>query len=260
MTVNFLTPNTTYYLRVNTSRDTDAAGGFVVCAYLPVSTPPCVQYISPAPNATNVPVNQFVVFEWAAAPGSFILYDRHLSTSNPPVPTVKSGTATKDSTKFLLYNKKYYWYIAPRNSSGATTGCPIDSFTTEPAPANCIPLTVNNCRTNDTLKLVKLTGENESSINNATGCSGGYADYTATTSVQLSQNKAYARLLHPSFVHDYFTIWIDYNDDGYFTNNERVLNNLKQDWSAQPTPFTINIPATAVWFPSPRQFPSSHHP
>jgi hypothetical protein len=244
-TAHFLTPNTTYYLRVNQVRDTDAAGTFAVCAYLPVSTPPCVQYISPLPNATNVPVNQYVIFEWTASPGA-TLYEFHLNTYNPPTPTNHSGTATRDSSRFFLYNKKYYWYVAPRNSSGATTGCPVDSFTTAPAPANCIPLTTNNCRVNDTLKLVKLTGENGTSINNPTGCSGnGYANYTGSTNVQLAQNKAYGGLLHASFVHDYFTIWIDYNDDGYFTSNERLLNNLKQDWSAKPTAFTINIPATA---------------
>lgn len=246
LTVQFLTPNTTYYLRVNPVNDTDPGGTFSICAYLPVATPPCVSYITPGPNATNVPVNEFVIFEWTASPGA-VLYDRHLSTSNPPVPTVKSGTATKDSSKFLIYNKKYYWYIAPRNSSGATTGCPVDSFTTAPAPANCIPLTTNNCRTNDTLKLVKLTGENNTSIDNPSGCSpNGYADYTGTTNVTLAQGKAYSGILHASFVHDFFTIWIDYNDDGYFTDNERLLNNLRQQWSAEPTPFTINIPATAA--------------
>lgn len=250
----FLTPNTTYYLRVNTVNLTDADGTFNVCAYLPINTPPCVTYISPLPNATNIPVNTNVTFEWNAAPGTWdgvspaqLLYEMHLSPNNPPVPTVNSGTQTKYTTKFLSYNKKYYWYVAPRNSTGAATGCPIDSFTTAPAPANCIPLTTSYCRTNDTLKLVKLTGENGTSINNSSACSpNGYADYTGIGTVQLAQGKAYAGLLHASFVHDYFTIWIDYNDDGYFTANERVLNNLKQQWSAQPTPFTINIPLTAT--------------
>jgi len=193
-----------------------------------------------------VPVDQFVVFEWTAAPGTFILYDHFQGTTNPPAIPVKSGTATKDSTKFLSYNTKYYWYIAPRNSTGSATGCLIDSFTTAPAPANCIPLTTSNCRVNDTLKLVKLTGENGTSINNPSTCSpNGYADYTASSNLQMAQGKAYSGFLHASFVHDFFTIWIDYNDDGFFTNNERVLNNLRQDWSAKPTPFTINIASTA---------------
>jgi hypothetical protein len=249
----FLTPNTTYYLRVNTVRDTDADGTFSVCAYLPLSTPPCVAYISPSSNATNVPVNQNVTFQWNAAPGTWdgvspaqLLYDVHLSANNPPVPTVSSNTATSYTTKFLAYNKKYYWYVAPRNSTGAATGCPVDSFTTAPPPANCIPLTTNGCRTNDTLKLVKLNGENGTSINNATGCSpNGYADYTGTTNIEVAQGKAYSGLLHARSVWDFFTVWIDYNDDGYYTNNERVLNNLRQQWSAEPTPFTINIPANA---------------
>lgn len=246
MTANFLTPNTTYYLRVNTVKDTDADGTFDVCAYLPINTPPCTQYISPLSNATNVPVNEYVVFEWAPSPGA-TLYNFYLGTTNPLPPGATSGTKTKDSTKLLMYNKKYYWSVAPRNSSGITTGCPVDSFTTAPPPANCIPLTTSNCRVNDTLKLVKLTGENGTSINNSSSCSpNGYADYTATTGVQLARGKAYAGLLQASFVHDYFTIWIDFNNDGYFTDNERLLNNLRQQWSKEPTPFTINIPANAV--------------
>lgn len=244
MTAHFLTPNTTYYLRVNTVRDTDASGTFDVCAYLPINTPPCTQYISPLSNATNVPVNEYVTFEWAPSPGA-TLYNFYVGNPLPLGGT--SGTKTKDSTRFLNYNKKYYWFVAPRNSSGAATGCPVDSFTTAPAPANCIPLTTSNCRVNDTLKLVKLTGENGTSINNPTSCSpNGYADYTGTTTLQLAQGKAYSGLLQASFVHDYFTIWIDFNNDGYFTDNERMLNNLRQQWSKEPTPFTINIPATAA--------------
>jgi hypothetical protein len=246
MTAHFLTPNTTYYLRVNTVRDTDTDGTFDVCAYLPINTPPCTQYISPLSNATNVPVNEYVVFEWAPSPGA-TLYNFYLGTTNPLPIGGTSGTKTKDSTKLLMYNKKYYWSVAPRNSSGAATGCPVDSFTTAPAPANCVPLTTSNCRVNDTLKLVKLTGENGTSINNPSSCSpNGYADYTATTTVQLARGKAYAGLLQASFVHDYFTVWIDFNNDGHYTDNERLLNNLKQQWSKEPTPYTINIPASAA--------------
>ena len=245
LTVQFLTPNTTYYLRVNTVNNLDTDGTFDVCAYRPIDTPPCVSYISPASNAV-VPVNEYVVFEWNSTPGSFILYDRTLSTTYPPTIVVRSGTATKDSSKLLEYNRKYYWSVSPRNSTGAATGCVIDSFTTAPAPANCIPLTTSNCRVNDTLKLVKLVGENATSINNPSSCSpNGYANYTGTSSLQMAQGKAYAGLLQASFVHDYFTVWIDFNDDGYFTDNERLLNNLRQQWSKEPTPFTINIPVTA---------------
>jgi len=246
MTVQYLTPNTTYYLRVSPVNNTSATGTFDICAYLPVNTPQCVQYISPAPNAANVPVNQFVAFESHTAPGA-ILYELYLDPTHPRTPLVKSGTATKDSTKFLIYNQKYYWYIAPRNSTGAATGCAIDSFTTASAPANCIPLTTNNCSSNDTLKLFTLKGENNTAINNPSGCSpGGFADYSSSTDVILAQGKAYGGLLHASFVHDYFTIWIDYNNDGYYTDNERVLNNLRQQWSGLPTPYTINIPVNAT--------------
>jgi hypothetical protein len=245
LTVQFLTPNTTYYLRVNTVNDFDATGTFDVCAYLPIAIPPCVSYISPASN-TIVPVDQYVVFEWNASPGA-TLYNFYVGTTNPLPIGGTSGTKTKDSTKFLMYNKKYYWSVAPRNSSGAATGCAVDSFTTAPAPANCIPLTTSNCRVNDTLKLVKLTGENATAINNPSTCSpNGYADYTGTPAIQLAQGKAYAGLLQASFVHDYFTIWIDFNNDGYYTDNERLLNNLRQQWSKEPTPFTINIPSTAA--------------
>lgn len=249
-----LTPNTTYYLRVSPRDLTDAGGTFSVCAYLPLAPPPCVSYISPLPNATNIPVNENVTFAWNAAPGTWDgispaqnLYGIHISYNAPPFPAVNSGTATTYTTKFLLYNKKYYWYVTPRNSTGPATDCPVDSFTTAPAPANCIPLTTRGCRLYDTTKLVKLVGENGTLINNSTGCSpNGYGDYSATTGVQLAQGKAYAGLLHSNLVHAYFTIWIDYNDDGYYSANERLLNNLKQEWDAKPTPFSINIPATAT--------------
>jgi hypothetical protein len=146
-----------------------------------------------------------------------------------------------------MYNQKYYWYIAPRNSTGATKGCTIDSFTTAPAPINCIPLTTRGCANNDTLKLVQLTGENGTSINNPSGCSqDGYSNHTSSSNVTLAAGRAYSGIFHTSFVHDYISIWIDFNNDGYYSANERILNNLKQQWSGLPTPFTINIPGSAA--------------
>jgi hypothetical protein len=99
MTVNNLTPNTTYYLRVNPVNNNDNTGLFQLCAYKPIGTPPCSHNISPLPNATNIAVNQYITFQWAASPGA-VLYDTYLGTTNPPTPLVKSGTLHKTVRSF----------------------------------------------------------------------------------------------------------------------------------------------------------------
>jgi hypothetical protein len=240
-----LTPSTTYYLRVNPCADYDPTGTFEVCAYVPPPTPSCVTYVTPTSNAV-VPLNQNIVFEWTSASGA-TSYDHYLGTTNPPTTLFKSTTATKDSTKFTTYNTKYYWYVAPRNNGGSAAGCVIDSFVTAGPAANCVPVFTYGCNSGDAIKLFTLTGESSTAINQSSACSpNAYANYTATTTATLLTGHAYTGSFWVSDSKDHASIWIDFNDDGFFTANERVLSNLRAMGTTAPTTFTINIPAAAT--------------
>ena len=243
MTAYNLTPSTTYYLRVTPCADYDPTGTFEICAYLPQPTPACITYVSPASNGV-VPVGQQVVFEWTAASGA-TGYNRYLGTTNPPT-LLRSTTATKDSTMFTSFNTKYYWYVAPKNAGGTTPGCVVDSFVTAGPGVNCVPLTSSSCNVGDAIKLFTLTGDNGTAINQSSGCSPNeYADYTASSFVSMYAGSAYTGSFWASDYKDYATIWIDFNDDGYFTTDERLLSNLRVMGTNAPTAFTINIPANA---------------
>jgi hypothetical protein len=239
-----LTPNTTYYLRINPTVDYDPTGEFEICAYIPPPTPVCVTYTTPTSNAV-VPVNQSIALQWTASSGA-TSYDLYFGTNNPPV-FKKNLTTTTDSVRLTNYNTKYYWYVVAKNAGGSASGCKVDSFRTASAGANCVPLTTSGCNIGDAIKLFTLSGASGTSINQPSGCSpNAYADYTSTSTVTLNRGAAYSGSFWASDYKDYVSIWIDFDDNGFFTAGERVLSNLKVAGTASPTPFTINIPLTAL--------------
>ncbi len=101
------------------------------------------------------------------------------------------------------------------------------------AIAYCVPNTVNGCSSGDNISLFSIKGESGVgfSNNSGAGCSAvplSYSDFTASFSpVILSRTNSYSGNLQTGNANDYATIWIDFDDDGTFENNERLLNNLK---------------------------------
>jgi hypothetical protein len=117
---------------------------------------------------------------------------------------------------------------------------------TEMAPPNCVPQTVYGCTSGDTLKLFTLLGDDSTMIYQPSSCgSNGYTDFTGTSSVKLGRGRSYSGSFTLGTSGDHGSIWIDFNDDGQFTPNERVLNNLRGAGKNVVTPFSIHIPSGA---------------
>jgi len=83
----------------------------------------------------------------------------------------------------------------------------------------CQPET--NCTLGDGLTLVSVE-----EINNPSGCeTDGYGDFTDLIA-NLAQGGTYDITLSTGFGNQFVKIWVDYNNDFTFSNNEVILNNF----------------------------------
>lgn len=152
--------NTTYYWFVVPRNENVSGSGCnaVVSSFTtkaPPAIPTCSVLRTPVNGVTNLNPYPSITFKWDAVPGA-TSYDFFIGTTNPPPATpLTSPTADSIVLVNLAYSTTYYWYVAPKNSSGAATGCAISSFTTmaaPPAPAN------DDCANAVTIGTTAVTG------------------------------------------------------------------------------------------------------
>jgi GEVED domain/Secretion system C-terminal sorting domain len=228
------------------------AASFDFCLMDPPPPPPCVTNIAPAAGATGVLIPGGVTnLSWNASPGA-ASYNLFFGTTNPPTASIGNTTATNTNVTGLSYNTTYYWYVQPVGPTGVVnTTCAANttSFTTE-NPTNCVPLYTSGCGLADSLTYFSLKGEPGGVIYNNSGgvCtpapSLAYSDFTGSfTAPVLVRGNAYTGFMRTGDPNDYATIWIDFDDDGFFENNERLMNNLRI--GTTPVLYSLFVPVTA---------------
>lgn len=119
----------------------------------------------------------------------------------------------------------------------------VISVTLNPiADCYCIPYFIMDCFLDDMIDDFILVGEEGTSINDeGTGCSvDGYDDRT-DESVTLNQGTDYTATVTSGATMNSVAIWIDFNDDGYFDESERVAAGDLDD----SNDLTLSIPANA---------------
>lgn len=247
LTSPVLTAGVTYYLMVDGFGGD--AGDFCISLLAPPPPPPCTTNITPVDGATGVTsVAGNVPISWNAAAGA-TSYDVYFGTTNPPTTLIGNTTGTSANITATLYNTTYYWYVAPRNTGGPATGCvsSTTSFTTE-NPTNCPPSYTTGCTLADSIIYFSLKGASGTVIYNysSSTCNTtprGYSDYTGSFApVSLSRGETFGGKMRTGDANDYVTIWIDANDNGFFEDNERILNNLLIGTTDKL--YSIHIPTT----------------
>jgi hypothetical protein len=126
----------------------------------------------------------------------------------------------------LTANTTYYFRVKAVNTIGTTYGSEM-SFTT-PIQSSCPTVTYcaskGSSVTYEWIDLVQL-----GSINNATATkpASGYSNFT-TKSTNLTKGSTYTMTFSAGFkttvYTEYWNIWIDYNADGTFTADEKVIS------------------------------------
>ncbi len=133
--VGGLTPGQTYYIRVYTY-STGVTANFNLCVTNFTSAPTaCATLNNPANNSQ---ASTSPSLAWGTVTNA-LTYDVYLGTTNPPTAIVATtNTNSYTVTPALPVGTDYYWYVVPRNSAGATTGCATNTrkFTTVAAPPN----------------------------------------------------------------------------------------------------------------------------
>jgi hypothetical protein len=133
-----VTAGTEYYFMI------DGVGGAKGQYCISIQTPPnppatCATNILPANNAVDVTA-PMTILKWSSV-ALATSYDLYFGTTNPPTTKIETSIIDSITVTGLAYSTLYYWYVVPKNTGGAATGCDANttSFTTlapPPPPAN----------------------------------------------------------------------------------------------------------------------------
>jgi len=158
-----LTPSTVYKWYIAPENANGSATGCSIAGTTSFTTagipvPACVVNASPVNGATLTTQNT-ASLNWPAVPTA-VSYDVYIWTgSTTPASPTANVSATNYTATGLTASTTYHWFIAPRNNSGAATGCSANStsFTTasvpmpDPAPPAApgpVPPAVPGCAVN----------------------------------------------------------------------------------------------------------------
>ncbi|MBS1549109.1 MAG: hypothetical protein JSS94_04490, partial [Bacteroidetes bacterium] len=158
--------------------------------------------------------------------------------------TAVAGAITADATITAPTVATDYHLVVTCTPSGLTSTSGVISFT--PNPANmcyCVPTTTGGT----TYGIVNFSTSGAAvNINNTSGGSAGYQDFTSTVApIQVGQSTSFSYSIGTLNTSTYgYAMWIDYNQNGTFETTEQVLTTSA--YTAGPKTGTVTIPATAT--------------
>ena len=245
-----LTAGTTYYIMIS---GIDFNSGDYCLSLLATPPPSCTNNVYPTNQAQIDPVpgpNNDINFRWRKATGATGGYDLIIDSVYPPTAFKINVTDTFYKFTGINYNRTYYWYVVPKDNLGNSSGClnNYTTFTTYNA-SNCRPLTNYGCSAGDSISYFSLKGELGTNIRNNTGniCGQdlflGYSDYINSASATIEPGSGYTGFIKTGVANNYVSIWIDFDNNGYFEPSERLLNNFKA--GSTRTLYSIFIPQNA---------------
>lgn len=140
-----------------------------------------------------------------------IITEIYPGTLDPNTSANYTFTQTGDFT--AIGNYILICYTSLNADSNATN----DSATVNIVKSNCQPNL--DCTFGDGFRLFQL-----GTINNVSGCgTNGYSDFTNLTT-ELIQGSTNNLTITTNYGSQYVSVWIDFNDDFVFTNDEKVVN------------------------------------
>ncbi len=200
--------------------------------------PNCAANIQPVD--LSVGVNPNPILTWSAGAGAPPTgYDVYFGTTPTPPLVSANQAGTSYSPGLLSFGATYYWSVVPVNANGAATGCTEQSFVTGTSIVYCNP-TSTFC---DEFISNVVVG----TINNPSACTaGGYNDYT-TISTDVYQGLTYPITISngpPNYAADQCGIWIDWNQDGDFSDPNETATVVGTPGTG-PYTANIDVPVTA---------------
>lgn len=205
----------------------------------PTTAPACTAFVAPVNGATNVSPNP-AAMSWASVAGA-TGYKLYVGTT-PGGTDVANGTVltTTSSAVALNPNTMYYAKVVPFNAIGDATGCTEIMFTTG-NNSYCAATATSTTATFERIGRVQFANIDNTSNTTPASAGVGYEDFTSITGNVRRGTSYPITVTVANFDSDQTAVWIDYNQDGIFTNDERTV--LTSTASATGT---VNIPLTAM--------------
>jgi len=200
-----------------------------------IATPPaCASGLAPANIATDVQRN--VTLSWASTVGA-TSYDVYLGNS-AGAPLVGNVGGTSFTPAILAANTQYFWKVVPKNANGDAVGCTELSFTTGTGYVYCSAGATST-------SFEKINNVTFETINNNSTSTAGYEDFSAvSTTVVQGSVYPFSSSATTSYPEDQVLVWIDFNQNGSFTDpGEQVFSNGP---NVSPWAGNITIPMTAL--------------
>jgi len=195
---------------------------------------------TPTGLAASSVTSSSATVSWSAATGAVSYNLQYKKSSASTFTTISGITATSYSLTGLMASTVYNYQVQSVCSGSATSAYSASSFTTTPAGG------VTYCTTQGNTSYEYINKVAIGTISNTSGNNNGYGDYTSL-STNLAAGKSASIALTPGFTgssyREYWTVYIDYNHDGDFTDaNEKAA----QGNSTGTFTKSFTIPSTAT--------------
>jgi len=233
-----LTASTTYEFQVRTQCTNGLTSAWSATASFTTQAPPTCD--APTGLSSSNITSSSATLSWSAASGAST-YDIRIRPAGGSWTTTTGITGTSYNATGLTASTTYEFQVRTQCTNGVTSAWSATaSFTTQAGGANYCSSQGNNS-SYEWISNVTL-----GSFSNNSGAAG-YSDFTSLTA-NVNAGSSYSFSVTPAFsgstYQEYFRVWIDFNQDGDFTDaGEEVF-------AAGPTSGTasgnISIPASAA--------------
>ncbi len=150
-------------------------------------------------------------------------------------------TSTSVSATGLSAGTTYEWQVRANNQNGSSAYSAISTFTTQSASLTYCASKGNNANY-EWIQKVQFA-----EVDNTSGKNSGYANFTSM-SATVARGETLPIYIQAGFsgssYTEYWAIWIDFNQNGTFDTNERVVNGSSS--SSNLLSANVNIPTDAV--------------
>jgi len=211
------------------------------------TAPNCAINTAPSNNAIVCHTGE-VTLSWASGGGAPTGYHLYFGTSEEPE-FVADVTETSYIAGMLEENSTYYWYVIPFNEFGEAEGCTeVHTFSVGIGGCYCIPEYDFGTSDGDLISNVEILG---TTLANNTGTTPGTPSYTYFTgqpnyTAELQAATSYTvSVTVGTFGTQNVSVWIDYNDNGIFEEEERVGNTDVSIGANGSATFSINLDCNA---------------
>jgi hypothetical protein len=164
---------------------------------------------------------------------------------------IAGATSTSYSVANQTASTDYRCIVTCTNNANTKTSNIVTVSQKPPTQCYCTPIYTTGCSDGDNLNSFVITGAGSSTISDLnTGCNGGgyYDRTTAFSPVNLIAGQTYPVQINTTYTSPTFekaSIWIDFNDNGVFDTNEKLLTDLPLATSPSFATANIIIPVTA---------------